>query len=58
MMSKGRGPGQPDARVRGYTRLNQLTASRSSPGSRGATILRVTMGSYGDLYRGEGRFWD
>ena len=48
MMSRGRGPGQPGARVRGYTRLNQLAASRSSPGSRGTTMLQVTMASCQD----------
>jgi hypothetical protein len=40
MMSTGAALGQPGARVRGYTRANQLAASRSSPGSRGATSAR------------------
>lgn len=36
--SMGRGPGHAGScRARGYMRLNQLTASRSSPGSRGST---------------------
>ena len=40
MMSMGRAVGQPGARVRGYMRVNQLTASRSRPRSRGSTTCR------------------
>eukprot|EP00983_Pelagomonas_calceolata_P104198 1158997-Pelagomonas_calceolata.AAC.1 len=36
----GRAAGQPGARVRGYTFPNQLTASRSMPGSRGSNSCR------------------
>ena len=41
MMSTGRGPRQLGSCVRGYSLLNQLTDSRSSPGSRGSTRLQA-----------------
>ena len=43
-MSMGAALGQAAPRVRGYTLANQLAASRSSPGSRGATSARGAPG--------------
>ena len=43
-MSTGAALGQRAPRVRGYTLANQLAASRSSPGSRGATRPRGAPG--------------